>query len=542
MAVATKHPAAVVAGLFTLAAVVYWIAFAYLLRGIHFDDGVSVLAAQSILEHGFPKLPSDFVYHRAYLHHYLLAGSVLVFGVNSLAVMLPSLLFAVGSLVLVYLIASRIVGMRWLGVAVVGALPVLQIFSWYATGPRMYMALVFFTLLGIFLAWRGFIEGEKAYRPLTLIALTLAMLSHELGIMAAMAIGGSVMVILLMERRLLAEVTSALASPTLLVLTAIMGAVAWFVYVFEPGSFRPIVIHDGTPPDRVGLNLSYIFWGMRLRQIEEAFPFALPFVLVGLTSIRLFKQRTQLAYLALVMALGIAILGFVLRDGWGPRVFFFTTPLYTLFAVLGVVALVRTAQAPKRPMAAVALALFIAGLSLSTLLGTFVASGAFDRGTSGARYIVTALSQGLQPTGLAKGGFGLPCGRPKVCDPEVQANYAALKQVIGPDDVVVATKAMHASFHLGRVDAWLTTRLLEGGQFGLYEEPTDEYFGIPLVDTAAKLRSLVQQGNPVWIIVHGSGRRLSPELTEALTTYYDQTDIGSALTVYRGPSNRKTDL
>lgn len=533
MAAATNNRAAMIAGVFILAAVVYWVAFAYLVRGIHFDDGVSVLAARGIVEHGYPKLPSGVVYHRAYLPHYLLAGAILAFGENSVTVMVPSLVFAVGSLILVYLIASRIIGMRWLGVAVAAVLPVLQIFSWYATGPRMYMALAFFTLLATFSAWKGFIDGRGACRPLTLIALTLAMLSHEQGIMAAMAIGGSVVIVWLKERRPLAELTRMLGTPSMVVLISVMGVVAWFVHIFEPGSFTPIVIHDGTPPDRLGLNLSPIFWGMHLARIEEAFPFALPFVLIGLTSIGSFKQRTALTYLACIMALGIGMVGLVLRDGGGPRLFFFTTPFYALFALVGVVTIVRMIRAPKRPLAA--LALFIAGLTLSTLLGTLLASGAYPRGTSVARYIGTALSRGLRPAGLASGGFGLPCGRIKVCARDERADFARLKQMIRPDDIIVATAAMETSFHLGRVDAWLRSRQLDDGQLGPYDAPTDEYFGIPLVDTVDEVKALLRDGRRVWIIVKRSRYQLSLELTEALRTHYEQADIGTALTIYRGP-------
>ena len=81
---------------------VYWLQFGLTTRFIIDDDGTSILAAQSILDHGIPRLPSGFIYDRAYIPAYLLAGSLGIFGSDDLGITLPGVLLGLGVLLLTY--------------------------------------------------------------------------------------------------------------------------------------------------------------------------------------------------------------------------------------------------------------------------------------------------------------------------------------------------------------------------------------------------------------------------------------------------------
>ena len=72
----------------------YWMWFGLTQRTINADDGISILAAQGILDHGIPRLESGFMYARGLIPHYLLAASIGSFGLNDLGIMMPSLIFA----------------------------------------------------------------------------------------------------------------------------------------------------------------------------------------------------------------------------------------------------------------------------------------------------------------------------------------------------------------------------------------------------------------------------------------------------------------
>ena len=144
-----------------IAAAALWLWYGVSQRSLDLDDGITLLAAQGILDHGYQVLPSGFLYHRAYLPHYLVAASIGVFGVNDLSLMIPSLLLSLGSVYIVYLIARNIFGKPWIGVLTALLMVLAGPQLTYATSPRMYMSLQFFTLLATYTAWRGFVDGER---------------------------------------------------------------------------------------------------------------------------------------------------------------------------------------------------------------------------------------------------------------------------------------------------------------------------------------------------------------------------------------------
>ena len=144
-----NYPALTVVLLLGLA-IAYWILFGLTTRNISTDEARSIIAAQSILEHGYQLFPSGFIYLRGFVPHYLLAGSIFALGENDFSLMLPSLLFSLGSLWLVYKIAKGVLGRPWIGVIAVALMIILQNQTFYATSPRMYMSLQFFTTLAVY--------------------------------------------------------------------------------------------------------------------------------------------------------------------------------------------------------------------------------------------------------------------------------------------------------------------------------------------------------------------------------------------------------
>ena len=141
----------------------YWVWFGLTQRTINADDGISILSAQSILDHGIPRLPSDFIYPRGLIPHYLLAASIGSLGLNDLGIMMPSLIFGLGTLCLVYLFARDALGSRWVGVAAIALLLILQTQAFYATSPRMYISLQFFTMLAVY---SGPFMADEADNPM----------------------------------------------------------------------------------------------------------------------------------------------------------------------------------------------------------------------------------------------------------------------------------------------------------------------------------------------------------------------------------------
>ena len=223
----SKHPYAVLALLLAVA-LVYWLWFGMTQRSIDGNDGISLLAIRGIVEHGYQKLPSGDLYHRGYIPHYLAAASIKIFGFNELSYRLPSLAMGLGVLWLVFLFAKDVVRRPWLGVTTAMILLALQVEAIYATSPRMYMALQFFTILAAYSTWRGFVLGEKSFQVVTYVAVACAILSHSLGVVLLVALPVSALAAVRLRRQGLPRVSPLL---TLIGWSLVLAAAYFMGYI-----------------------------------------------------------------------------------------------------------------------------------------------------------------------------------------------------------------------------------------------------------------------------------------------------------------------
>jgi 4-amino-4-deoxy-L-arabinose transferase-like glycosyltransferase len=528
-------------------AVSYWLWFGLALRTINNGDGISILAAQGVLEHGYQRTPSGLTYGRGYLFHYLVAGAVALFGLNNFAIMLPSLLMGLGSLVLVYRIAVDVVGRPWLGVTTVMLLLVLPIETWYATSPRMYMPIQFFTLLATYSVWRGYIEGERRYRVIALAALIAGMLSNQEGAFVALALSLAAAMVMWLRGASLRTILSR----ENVVTAVILGAATLFIATYKPPGAMPLVLgHAGAEPARIGLNLNPINWGRHVLHLERSIPYSLAFLLISYFA--LFKAlRGRLdpthrwTYLFAAFTLSFLAFGAVVKTG-GHRLLFFLLPIYALMVTGGVAAVVslvspttRTWLPLQRGGRWIALALVTAGVGTSVGLSTLKQLSFRDvrQGRqSAAAFMIQSLKAGPSFGGLARDGYGLPCGYSWRCDRTLAEQFERLRRVIGPDDAVITMIPMETNYFLGRVDGWLFFRKQGGSYPTLEKSPTDEYFGVQIIDTPEEVRQLAASDRRVWVISDGppsAGRdALLDGMWSAITQTFDRYDEGPHFVVY----------
>lgn len=488
----------------------YWLWFGLTLRNIHFDEGVSILAAQGILEHGYPQLPSGFFYGRGYVPHYLLAASIRVFGLNSFSIMLPSLIMGLGSLLLVFQIAKNVIGKPWIGVAAIILLLVLQLETWYATSPRMYMALQFFSLLAVYATWRGYIQDEGKYKIVTAFAIIAVILSHRQGVILAVALPVPALAIMWMR----GEKWSSILSFQNLVSILVVGFMVLFVVAYNsPNPMPGVVMHDGDSPNRIGLNLNAIYWGTHLVHLEETLPYGLPVLLVTYFLVfRSFLRRLNvsegLVYLLLVFTISVLLFGMIARELLGPRFYFFVLPIFALLVCVGGVTLTqilvpRWHSRFKLSVAGqiVVLSLLIGGGLISLGMATLQETGPYTGG-SATQFIKNSLSQGPKVLGLTKRGYGLPCAD-KACDRSLKRLYQVMNRSVGPGDLVISGQPTETNYYLGQVDGYLRQKM-ESGALSPFESQKDEYFGIPLIDTVDELVELGKSEHRVWVIADAS--------------------------------------
>ena len=150
------------------------------------DAVFSVEAAQSIIKTGIPiKNITGQFYDRDLLAHYILAGSIFLFGDNNIGYIIPSMFFSVLVLILIYLLGRKITNNKlviFLSVMFVG---ISGIENTYAINPRSYMQFQFFFLLTILFFYKGFIEKNKKHGIITIFLYLFTILSHYSGIILA---------------------------------------------------------------------------------------------------------------------------------------------------------------------------------------------------------------------------------------------------------------------------------------------------------------------------------------------------------------------
>lgn len=151
--------------------------------GLTYDESIQALAVKGILTQGYPSLALGHVYVRALPHLYLQALCVWLLGWGETALRLPSVLFNVAIIPLIYFFARDLLEKR---TALIAA-TVVTFSAWeieFSRVARMYTALQFFYMFSLYAFYQGFILKRPVYRyttlPLSLITFTFHHFSFPL--------------------------------------------------------------------------------------------------------------------------------------------------------------------------------------------------------------------------------------------------------------------------------------------------------------------------------------------------------------------------
>jgi 4-amino-4-deoxy-L-arabinose transferase-like glycosyltransferase len=146
------------------------------------DDGHTFIGTMSIIEHGYPLLPSGNILYHGILGYYFNVIPVLVFGATEFAFRFTSVSFSIMSIVLIYLFGKYLAN-RYVGLL---SAAVLSFSTWYvifSREARYYQALQFFFLLTFMFFYLGFFRQKRPYRILAAVFMGLTPLVHGVGIM-----------------------------------------------------------------------------------------------------------------------------------------------------------------------------------------------------------------------------------------------------------------------------------------------------------------------------------------------------------------------
>lgn len=176
---------------------ILWLAFGlrllYLRQVSPFvDEYISMLAIQSIIEHGTPILPSGFMYGpKALLHSYLGALAVWLYGSSEFASRFPSLLAGVLAVSVVYR-AGRDWFSSAVGLSAAMALAWLPAAVQWGGRARMYSLFQLLALVGVYLLINGYLAGsDRRARLLGIALMLLAIYAHTLAliVLAGLIVG-----------------------------------------------------------------------------------------------------------------------------------------------------------------------------------------------------------------------------------------------------------------------------------------------------------------------------------------------------------------
>lgn len=503
-------------------ATAYWLWFGVSQRSVVGDEGISILSAQAVLTHGYPRLPSGWIYHRADLPAYLVAASIGVFGLNDVAITLPSLLLSLGSMILVYLFGRDVFHRPAVGVAAAAMLVALQAQAFYATSPRMYMTLQFCTVLAVYSAWRGYVKGERAAQWMTMLAIAGAIFSHEQGGAVLVAVPLSVLAVRWIMGTDRPPINHHLVCAGLILL---WGAF-WFATVYElPGEIPRIAVHSGLDSNHASVNVNLTQWYKHALALEQIVPLGLLFApTIVFLALRSLRERTGQAHRGIAYASlfflfsALALMANVNTIHW--RLWFFVLPIYVLLLAisavtiadwLGFTSAAARIRAPNRPLVLVSLV----GWALMVFLVASVTQGP-------TRYLQ-----------LMDRAYLPPCRLTESCSPQVKAQYAAFRPALAEDDLVISSNPWVTNYYLRRVDGFLREKQRQDRQFTSFESPTDEYFGIPLIDTQDELEGLRSSPRRVWVLVdHKSMKKSSQHTRDFLSRAYTKHQEHAVLTVY----------
>lgn len=466
----------------------YWLWFGIEERSIIEDEGLSILSALSILDHGYPLLPSGYLYHRAYIPHYIIAASIVLFGLNNFSIMFPSLLAATGVLWLIFFYSKNILDHRWLGVATVVLLFFLQKQTFFATGPRMYIFYEFFFLASIYWAYIGYTGGKEKFQWLSALGICAAILSHREGLVLLFVIPFSLLAVsFLTEKKLMFKKNFLSFIPL-----SPVASVFFFVYVFKPKNMlMPITAHGGFPIVMTGTNQNIFRIFKNFFQLDHLLPLALLFIPLilyqGIKSLQ--REKNGLFYSVSIFAASLLSVSLYLKH-IQDRFWFFILPLYSLLVCFCVRDIIISFAGPRDKRDRHEF------LNRKAVVSLILVGGLFYLGANLGLHFIQGRDLFFPQL---KAGYGLPC-RDEHCRKTIKDDYDHITSFIDSEDSIISSNPLVTYYYLGRVHGFLREKIVGEGAFSSFLNPDDEYFGIPLMDSTSELKSALEKDRRVWIV------------------------------------------
>lgn len=454
------------------------------------DEVLSAVVAKSVFENGLPLLPSETIYYRAPLHHYLLSIPVGLFGIDYLPMRFNSLIFSLIAIYMIYLLGAKSAG-RNAGLAAAALLCLNSIFNQYSLAGRMYMTYALMYLLAFYYFYDGFVGRKSSSKKLALLFMAAAILASEAGLLI-----GPVFFVLLIVYRRMAWVREPVVWVAGLVWAALAALILWYKIPAAYDSFTGNAgLHQGLLLNlNVSLKRLFIDATYSIRNLDAIVPYSTPFfVLMAFWVIAKRQFKAHYALAALLPALLLqSFYSFKVQD----RIIVTLVPLYVLACCHFAATLWRWCRNAIGENGSVtgAFAKNAGKVGISVFVFLCFSSGVYYE------------KRLRQASGVKKYSY-LPF-YDHYAETDPRQGYLYLNANVRPGDTVVQTTAEYGLFFLKHdVDYYyLRQRAFRVKsnkiRYTSFKKGHEPYYAHPIIDSIPKLEKLIAEaGSPVWVVL-----------------------------------------
>lgn len=437
------------------------------------DEVISVLAAQGLLQHGVPLLPSGQLYPRDILSTYTIATSIYLFGDGEFAARLPSAILGTLTIPLTYFLGKKVAGKD------VGLIAAFFIaFSFFEIGwsrqARMYQMYQFFFLFAI-TAYAYFkVNHTVRYASLLLMGTIGVYFSHY-----TWKILLPILLIDVLFTTRIKNYTNNAVRYVIVVATIIfVAAVILYEHPILPSWIYGIFIKEIT---------EITYWNAPSDFFKDRYTVCWWFAILGsfFLPLKNWKNGTIVAVSFWISLFTISYYGMALGiGGWWPRYLYFVIPFFFLLSAVGI--WVLSSKIAEYVIDETSLTKYLnqrntkfSERDISTLIAVCI-------------LILIMLTPAVPDIGLKLNNLS------QIDEPQPNYRDAAqlIKTNINEDDIIISNRPQLVYYYLGRVDYRGNTDFVvekDGIKF-------DWYTGADVIENEQQLKQIVSDNQRGWVI------------------------------------------
>lgn len=517
------------------------------------DDGHTFIGTISILNHGYPLLPSGNILWHGILGYYLDVIPVLIFGAGEFAFRITSVFFGVSTIVLIYFVGKDLAN-KYIGFLAAFLITFSNWYIYFSREVRYYSTLQFFFLLSFYFFYRGFVKNNKKFTILATVFICLTPLVHGIGFLLLLLF---IPLLFYLGRkffrtRILVPLAIIFAFNLLQVINQVFfWKVGRSFYATSSGLRSTLAAYLKAPDPFYFKILEIMFPKMFIISAAGIFIFisfaiyasirqTLTYSSINLNEYEIKLKRLRIPfniftfYFIFILAILIVSLGQMYNQ---QRYIYFTMPFFVLIfayilylvsiflskAIYLVLQKLKIKEIDKRISSTILIIIFL-------IISFFTASG-ID--------INEALAiPEIKHSDTLNVNYSISSSRTYHWDAAEPGRY--VRRHMNKDDIVITTDIYNSYPYTGKVDYWLWTgNLVSWAPYHREgSEVIDDTYGVRVLRSLIELIDLMEsnKSSNIWLIASPSlfiPDHINPKIAELLDSYTENLILAARDNVYR---------